>query len=246
MRRPILIAIRERADANDAGGGRHYRRCNRRSQTMSSALDAGAAAGWLAVVGSGVFHGVNPAMGWLFATALGLQRRSRTALAAALPPLALGHAASVFAVTSSALVLGLALHAQSMKIVAGIVLLGWAAYHLLYGHRHRMRVGMTAGALGLALWSAATATVHGAGLMLVPALMPICGAAARASLAGALGPAALVTLVHTLVASATSAAIAFAAYEYLGLGMLRRGWVNFDWMWSGALALTGAGLLALA
>jgi hypothetical protein len=48
------------------------------------------------------------------------------------------------------------------------------------------------------------------------------------------------------VASATSAAIAFAAYEYLGLGMLRRGWVNFDWMWSGALALTGAGLLALA
>ena len=110
---------------------------------MSSALDAGAAAGWLAVVGSGVFHGVNPAMGWLFATALGLQRRSRTALAAALPPLALGHAASVFAVTSSALVLGLALHAQSMKIVAGIVLLGWAACHLLYGHRHRMRVGMS-------------------------------------------------------------------------------------------------------
>jgi hypothetical protein len=213
---------------------------------MSAGIDASGVAPWLAVIGSGVFHGVNPAMGWLFATALGLQRKSRMALAAALPPLALGHAASIFAVTSSALVLGLALHAGTLKFVAGLVLLGWAAYHLLYGHRHRVRVGMTAGAAGLALWSAATATVHGAGLMLVPALMPICGAAAKAGLAGTLGPAALVTAVHTLVASVTSAAIAFAAYEYLGLGMLRRGWINFDWIWSGALALTGAALLALA
>lgn len=213
---------------------------------MSLFSHADAAMGWLAVVGSGVFHGVNPAMGWLFATALGLQRNNRRALAAALPPLALGHAASIFAVTSSALVLGLALHAATLERGAGIILLGWAAYHLLYGHRHSVRVGMTAGAAGLAIWSAATATVHGAGLMLVPALMPICGAAATAGLAGALGPAALVTLVHTLVATATSAAIAFAAYEYLGLSMLRRGWINFDWIWSGALALTGAALLALA
>lgn len=213
---------------------------------MNASSYAGAAAGWLAVVGSGVFHGVNPAMGWLFASALGLQRNSRSALLAALPPLALGHAASIFAVSSSALMLGLAVHAASLKVVAGVVLLGWAVYHVLYGHRHRVRVGMTAGALGLALWSAATATVHGAGLMLVPALMPICGTAAGAGVAGALGSAALVTVVHTLVASATSAAIAFATYEYFGLRMLRRGWINFEWVWSGVLALTGAGLLALA
>ncbi|HTH75298.1 MAG TPA: hypothetical protein VL635_12925, partial [Trinickia sp.] len=94
---------------------------------MMFASDAGAAAGWLAVLGSGIFHGVNPAMGWLFATALGLQRGSRTALAAALPPLALGHAASIFAVTSSALVLGLAVHAAALRLIAGLVLLGWAA-----------------------------------------------------------------------------------------------------------------------
>ncbi len=209
-------------------------------------VDTHTAALWLAVLGSGVFHGFNPAMGWLFATALGLQRGTRTALAAALPPLALGHAASIFLVTSSALVLGLAVHAASLRLVTGMFLLGWAGYHLLYGHRHHLRVGMTAGFLGLALWSAATATVHGAGLMLVPALMPICGAAGQASLSGALGPAALVTLVHTLVASATSAAIAFAAYEYLGLAMLRRGWINFDWIWSAALFVTGAAVLVIA
>lgn len=217
----------------------------RRVAAVNFASNAGAAAGWLAVLGSGVFHGINPAMGWLFATALGMQRGNRMALAAALPPLALGHAVSIFAVTSSALMLGLAVHAASLRLVAGIVLLGWAGYHVLYGHRHRVRVGMTAGFVGLALWSAATATVHGAGLMLVPALMPICGAAATGGLPGALGPAALVTLVHTLVASATSAAIAFAAYEYLGVGMLRRRWINFDWLWSGALAVTGAALLAI-
>jgi hypothetical protein len=213
---------------------------------MNFISNPGAAAGWLTVLGSGVFHGVNPAMGWLFATALGLQRGSRGALVAALPPLALGHAASIFAVTSSALALRLVIHAQSLRLVAGVVLLAWAVYHLAYGHRHRVRVGMTAGFAGLALWSAGTATVHGAGLMLVPALMPICGAAASAGLSGTLGPAALVTAVHTLVASATSAAIAFAAYEYLGLSLLRRGWINFDWIWSGALAATGAALLALA
>lgn len=209
-------------------------------------VDTHTATLWLAVMGSGVFHGVNPAMGWLFATALGLQRGTRTALAAALPPLALGHAVSIFIVTSSALVLGLALHAASLRLATGVVLLGWAGYHLLYGHRHHLRVGMTAGFLGLALWSAVTATVHGAGLMLVPALMPICGAAGQTSLSGALGPAALVTLVHTAIASATSAAIAFAAYEYLGLAMLRRGWINFDWIWSAALFVTGAAVLLVA
>ncbi|CAB3638997.1 hypothetical protein [Trinickia soli] len=213
---------------------------------MNLAANASTVTLWLSVLGSGVFHGVNPAMGWLFATALGLQRGSRMALVAALPPLALGHAASIFAVTSSALALGLVVHAASLRVITGIVLLGWAAYHLCYGHRHQVRVGMTAGFVGLALWSAGTATVHGAGLMLVPALMPICGAAAQGGWSGALGPTALVALVHTLVASGTSAAIAFAAYEYLGLGMLRRGWINFDWLWSGALALTGAALLTLS
>ena len=71
---------------------------------MSLPLDvAPLATSWAAIIGSGVFHGVNPAMGWLFATALGLQRGSRVALFAALPPLALGHATSVFVVASSAL-----------------------------------------------------------------------------------------------------------------------------------------------
>jgi hypothetical protein len=207
-----------------------------------------AATSWAAIFGSGVFHGINPAMGWLFATALGLQRGSRAALLMALPPLALGHAVSVLVVTSSALALSVLANATALRLGMGAVLIGWAVWHHVYGHRHRAQVGMTAGFVGLTLWSALTATLHGAGLMLIPALMPLCGAAASAkgAFAGAMGPVAAATLVHTAVASATSAVIAFAAYEYFGLGILRRGWINFDWLWSGALVLTGLALIALS
>lgn len=212
---------------------------------MSTTLSAASAAtSWAAIFGSGVFHGINPAMGWLFATALGLQRGSRGALFAALPPLALGHAASVFVVTTSALAFGMLGRTMHLQLVLGAVLIAWGVYHHVYGHRHRIAVGMTAGFAGLALWSAATATLHGAGLMLIPALMPLCASGALGTSPGAIGPAVAATLVHTAVATATSAVLAFAAYEYLGLGILRRSWINFDWLWSAALVVAGTFLIA--
>src|SRR5580704_8155229 len=175
------------------------------------------ATSWAAIIGSGVFHGVNPAMGWLFATALGLQRGSRGALFAALPPLALGHAASVFVVTSSALAFEALAKAAHLQLALGVLLIAWGIYHHLYGHRHRLPVGMTTGFVGLALWSAATATLHGAGLMLIPALTALCSGGGHGAVAGTIGPigpALAATLVHTAAASTTSAALAFVAYEY--------------------------------
>ena len=56
---------------------------------------------WLALVGLGAYHGLNPAMGWLFAVAIGLQERRRAAVLQALPPIALGHEASVALVVVS-------------------------------------------------------------------------------------------------------------------------------------------------
>ena len=161
-----------------------------------------------------------------------------------LPPLALGHAVSVFAVTSSALAFGVLARTLHMQLALGAMLIAWGIYHHLYGHRHRIAVGMTAGFAGLALWSAATATLHGAGLMLVPALMPLCTSGAFGPPGGPLGPAAAATLLHTAVATATSAILAFVAYQYVGLGVLRRGWINFDWLWSAALVAAGTFLLA--
>ncbi|QGZ57386.1 hypothetical protein [Paraburkholderia acidiphila] len=202
---------------------------------------------WAAVVGSGVFHGVNPAMGWLFATALGLQRGSRAALLFALPPIALGHAASILLFTSSTAALGAHLPGAALHWGLGALLIAWAAWQHAYGHRHRVRVGMTVGFVGLAAWSALMATLHGAGLMLMPAMLPLCGGAGGA--AGLANPLALsfaFTALHTVTTLATTALIALLAYEYLGLGVLRRGWINFDWLWRGALVATGTLMIATA
>ncbi len=192
---------------------------------------------WATVIGSGIFHGVNPAMGWLFAAALGLQHGSRKAVLMALPPLALGHAVAVMLVTTSAVALGLFTRVDHLRTVMGALLIAWAAYHHFYGHKQRVRVGMTAGFAGLALWSAGMAAMHGAGLMLLPALLPMCGAGLPVG--SSLESAGTVTAVHTVVTLATAGAIALAAYQYLGLGLLRRAWINFDWLWCGALSVTG-------
>jgi len=50
---------------------------------------------WLALILLGAWHGLNPGMGWLFSVALGLQQRSRSAVFAALVPIALGHALAI-------------------------------------------------------------------------------------------------------------------------------------------------------
>ena len=129
---------------------------------------------WIALAGIGLFHGVNPAMGWLFAVALGLHRNSQRVVLLSLVPIAIGHATAVAAVLIAALVLGLVVDRVVLTRIAAAVLIGWALWHALYGHRQRIRVGMQTGAAGLALWSFLMASAHGAGLMLIPVLLPIC------------------------------------------------------------------------
>src|SRR5690349_21416174 len=108
---------------------------------------------WAALAGLGAYHGLNPAMGWLFAAALGLHRRSRAAVLQSLIPLALGHAAAVTAVVILVAFASAAIEPATMRMIGGGALIGWALYRLLYGARHRVRVGMTAGFFGLFVWS---------------------------------------------------------------------------------------------
>jgi len=126
---------------------------------------------WLSFAGLGAFHGLNPAMGWLFAVALGLHRQSRAVVAVSLLPIAAGHLASVVVVAGLLVVLGTLVPGRLIQITSGALLLAWAAWHWRYGHRHRVRFGMQVGLVGLGVWSFLMATAHGAGLMLLPALM---------------------------------------------------------------------------
>jgi hypothetical protein len=201
---------------------------------------------WLVLAGLGAFHGLNPAMGWLFAVALGLHRGSREVVLLSLVPIAIGHAISIGVVAVTVIALGFMVDERLLQMTAGGLLVGWAIYYLAYGHRHRVRIGMTTGMVGLGVWSFLMATAHGAGLMLVPVLIPLCLAASPAGELTASGslPIALAAVgVHTAAMLAVTLAIAVLVYEWLGLSFLRRGWINFDIIWTAALAITGVILI---
>ncbi len=201
---------------------------------------------WLALAGVGAFHGINPGMGWLFAVALGLHRGHRRVVLASLAPIALGHMLSVAAVVLLVMAFGTVIERRPIEIAGGCLLIGWAAYRWKYGHRHRVRVGMTTGMTGLGLWSFLMATGHGAGLMLVPVVLPLCLAAApgaELTAAGSLPVALAAVAVHTAAMLAVTGAISVGVYEWLGVAFLRRGWLNLDRLWIAALIAAGLILL---
>ena len=108
-------------------------------------MSAGELSPWLVLIALGAFHGLNPAMGWLFAVALGLYRQSRKVVLVSLIPIALGHAAAIAVVVYAVMALGMAIDAKAFRILSGVLLIAWGVYHLLYGHRHRLRIGLRTG-----------------------------------------------------------------------------------------------------
>jgi hypothetical protein len=188
-------------------------------------------------------------MGWLFAVALGLHRGSLSAVLLALPPIALGHALSIAIVAAAFVAAGILVNQRAVQAVAGLLLIGWAIYHQLYGHRHRVRVGMKTGQAGLVLWSFLMATAHGAGLMILPAMIPLCLTASPAGELSAPSSAAMAlaaVAVHTAAMLMVTGAVAIIVYEWLGLSLLRTAWINLDLLWTGALLAVGLLLLVLA
>jgi hypothetical protein len=156
---------------------------------------------WIAVAGLGIFHGINPAMGWLLAVALGLQEGRRAAVWRALPAIALGHEASV--VVAAGLVGGLRLVAAPdvLRLASATLLLAFGAFKVLRPRSHPRWVGMRLGPRDLVLWSFLMASAHGAGLMLVPVLLGLPAAAhagAPATVVAAhTGAPATVVVAHT-------------------------------------------------
>lgn len=205
-------------------------------------------------VGLGAFHGVNPAMGWLFAVALGLQRRTRSAVIWSLLPIALGHALSIAAVLGVFAFLRVLIDIALLRIASALLLFAVAAYRLV--RRHIGRVGMQVGFRDLIIWSFLMATAHGAGVMLIPVLLRLPLGPSNAAghqhsawpqeLASSLAGGVAVVLIHTTAMLATAAVVAVAVYEWVGLAILRRGWINFDLLWSLVLVFAGVVLLVQA
>ena len=196
---------------------------------------------WLAVVLLGAFHGLNPGMGWLFAVSFGLQEQNRGALLRALPPIALGHELAVAPVAVTVTVFSSTVTRAVVVGVLAVVLTGFGLY-LLLRTRHFTWVGMRLSRWELAWWSFLMSTVTGAGLMLGPVLLsatPSAGTLEQA-LAGPVELALAAAFVHGLAMLVTSAVIAVAVYEVVGLRILRSAWVNLDRVWAGAFVAAGA------
>lgn len=214
----------------------------------------GAASGlWLAVVGSGLYHGLNPGMGWPLAVAAAmLERRSRV-LWTALGLLAFGHLiAMLVAILPFAFLSALIAWQREVQVGASLLVIGFGLY-LLVSRRHpRMLARIRPAALGL--WSFAVALAHGAGFMLVPIYLGLCGRAGLMPAAATvetivtanLGMALLVSAVHTAAMAAAGASMAWLAYRSVGLQLVSKSWLNVEVLWALSLILVGAVSLAFA
>ncbi|MEU4241129.1 hypothetical protein [Actinoplanes sp. NPDC026619] len=201
---------------------------------------------YAALIALGAFHGLNPAMGWLFAVARGMQEKSRKVLLTSLPPIAAGHLASVAIVAAVVSATQSVVAANIVGIVGGALLVGFGLWRLL-SERHFRWAGMRLNSVQLAGWSFLMSSAHGAGLMLLPVLatesMPAMHHGLTGSPASALGGLAAAG-VHTLAMFTVMAVCAVAVYEFVGVNILRKTWFNMDKLWAGVMV--GAGALTIA
>lgn len=204
------------------------------------------AALWWAVIISGVYHGVNPGMGWPLAVSAGLMERKHIALPKALIMLALGHLLAMLAILLPfSLMTILLTWEQELRIGAGILVIAMGAYLLI--NRKHPKVLARVHPARLTLWSFLAAMAHGAGLMLVPIYLGICAidasetghAAARTLMSGNIGNALLVASAHTLAMTVAGGILATIIYFWLGLKFLSQTWFNLDTIWAVSLIIVG-------
>ena len=202
---------------------------------------------WLAVIASGLYHGVNPGMGWPLAVSAGLMERSSRAVIAALGPLAAGHLlAMLLVLLPFAILVALVEWQRQLQIGAGLLVIGFGVYRLVERRHPRALARIRPTQLGL--WSFAVAIAHGAGLMLVPIYLGLCRdayldtghQAAGTLIDTSLGMAVLVAVIHATAMITAGGCSAWLVYRYLGLKFVSRSWFNLDTSWAVSLIVVGA------
>jgi hypothetical protein len=208
---------------------------------------------WLAVVVSGIYHGLNPAMGWPLAVSAALMGGGRRSLFGALASLAVGHLLAMAAILLPfALLTAIVAWQRQIRIAAALVVI--AAGLWLFARRRHPRILARIRPSHIALWSFAVAIAHGAGLMLVPIYLGLCRAdvadgghrAAAGLIRGDLATAVEVSLVHTGAMIAAGGLMAVLVHGWLGLKALPRTWFNLDALWAASLVAVGGVALAAA
>jgi len=208
---------------------------------IHSAIPLETFAYFLVMAGFGAFHGVNPGMGWLFALSLGFQKQNDRVVWTSLFPIAAGHAVSVALVVLIVLAGIRYVSLSSLQILTAIILLTFGTYKFFNYYRHPRWVGMQVGIRDLFVWSFLMATAHGAGLMIIPALLGIAGNYCTPDVHKFQGNILFIAIVvHTIAMFAVMGAVAWIVYKKFSLTVLRQRWINFDLIWSIALLLVGS------
>ena len=208
---------------------------------------------WLGLLGLGAYHGINPAMGWLFAVALGMQKKSGRAVWLALLPIATGHAAAIGLVVAGGVLANVALPMKYLRLAVACILFAFGLYRLLR-RAHPRGAGMQVGFRDLSIWSFLMASAHGAGFMLLPVFLGMSTMASASGphvsgqhppIAGSSAPwiGLIAVIVHTIGYLLVTGLVAFVVFEKTGLGLLRKAWLNLDLIW--ALALMATAVLTL-
>jgi hypothetical protein len=208
-------------------------------------------AAWLTLVGLGAYHGLNPAMGWLFAVSRGMQERSRRAVLRSLVPIAIGHELSIALVAVLVAGLSVVTDSSTLRIGAAVALFAFGIFRFVKPRAHFRWTSMRVSDRELTLWSFLMSTAHGAGLMVAPVLIGLEGAVADdharthdqadlALLAASPAVGAVGIVLHVAAMLAVMALVAVVVYDRLGLRVLRRAWLNTDQLWAGAFVIAAA------
>jgi len=196
---------------------------------------------WTALFFLGAWHGMNPAMGWLFAVALGLQRKNSRAVWQSLLPIGLGHVLAIGIVVALALAAGAAIPLRYARYGVAAMLLVFGLFHLFWG-KHPRFGGMQVGFRDLTIWSFLTATAHGAGFMVLPILLGMSAAhrehAMHAAQLSGGWTGFFAVVVHTCGYLFVTGIVAWVVYTRVGLAVLRRAWFNVDRIWAVSLIVT--------
>jgi hypothetical protein len=205
---------------------------------------------WIVLGLLGAYHGLNPAMGWLFAVALGMQERDRGAVLRALPAIAIGHEASIMLVALVVLGLGVVTDPSALHLGAGVALIAFGLFRFVKPRAHFRWVRGTVNRRELTWWSFLMSSAHGAGLMVAPVLIGAGAAtdaaassdhaiaAAQANGLSIPGSALGITL-HVAAMLAVMAVISLMVYDHVGVAVVKKAWINLDWLWAGAFVLAG-------
>jgi hypothetical protein len=204
---------------------------------------------WVTLVALGAYHGLNPAMGWLFAVSRGMQERSRRAVVRSLLPIAIGHELALVLVAVVVLAAAEVVDPGALHVAAAAVLVAFGIFRFVRPRAHPRWTTMRVNGRELTLWSFLMSSAHGAGLIVAPVLIGIGSASASTDAeehvhasadVASLAADGVGLALHVAAMVLVMGVVAVLVYDRLGVAVLRKAWLNTDQLWAAAFIVAAA------